>query len=172
MDIRFHVDPETGQPHIYDHGVTEEEVRQVLMGQGDEFQGSRDARIRFGKTLAGRYLKGVFCARFGPRQRVCHHGLRPQRQGFESISPPTAKEIEVKKQTSASKRTRRKKQVYPRGWNEKRVRDVVAYYDRQTEDEELAEYEAGMQLERLRVMLVPRELVPQVNRLIKQRQGA
>jgi hypothetical protein len=60
MEIRFNIDPETGQPHIYDHGVREEEVRQVLVGRGDEFQGSRDARIRFGQTLAGRYLKVIF----------------------------------------------------------------------------------------------------------------
>ena len=60
MEIRFHIDPETGQPHIYEHGVTEEEVRQMLVGRGDEFQGSRKARIRFGQTLAGRYLKVIF----------------------------------------------------------------------------------------------------------------
>jgi len=30
MKIRFFKDPETGLPHIYDHGVTEEEVREVL----------------------------------------------------------------------------------------------------------------------------------------------
>jgi len=60
MDIRFHIDPETGQPHIYEHGVREEEVRQVLLGRGDEFQGSRNARIRFGQTFAGRYLKVIF----------------------------------------------------------------------------------------------------------------
>jgi hypothetical protein len=50
------------------------------------------------------------------------------------------------------------KQRFPRGWNEKRVRDVIAYYDRQTEDEEVAEYEAAMQIEGLTVMLVPTEL--------------
>ena len=78
----------------------------------------------------------------------------------------------MKKKTPASKPARRKKQIYPRGWNEKRVREVIAYYDKQTEEEELAEYEAGMQLEGLRVMLVPAELVPEVNRLIRQRRGA
>lgn len=30
MQLRFHLDPETGQPHIYDHGVTEDEVKGVL----------------------------------------------------------------------------------------------------------------------------------------------
>lgn len=78
----------------------------------------------------------------------------------------------MKKKTPAAKAARRKKETYPRGWNEKRVREVIAYYDKQTQEEELAEYEAGMQLEGLRVMLVPAELVPEVNRLIRQRRGA
>jgi hypothetical protein len=60
MQLRFHIDPATGQPHIYDHGVEEEEVRQVLVRRGDDFKGSRGARIRFGQTLAGRYLKVIY----------------------------------------------------------------------------------------------------------------
>jgi hypothetical protein len=78
----------------------------------------------------------------------------------------------MKKKTAASKAPRRKKQIHPREWNEKRVREVIAHYDKQTEEEELAEYEAGMELEGLRVMLVPTELVPEVDRLIRQRRGA
>jgi hypothetical protein len=50
----------------------------------------------------------------------------------------------MKKQTPASKTARRQRQIFPRGWNEKRVRKVIEYYERQSEDEELAEYEAGM----------------------------
>jgi hypothetical protein len=30
-------------------------------------------------------------------------------------------------------------QRFPQGWNEKRVREVIAYYDKQSGDEELAE---------------------------------
>jgi hypothetical protein len=60
MDMRFCIDPETNQPHIFEHGVTEEEVRQVLVGGGDDFQGRRKSRIRFGQTLTGRYLKVVY----------------------------------------------------------------------------------------------------------------
>jgi hypothetical protein len=37
---------------------------------------------------------------------------------------------------------------------------VIAYYDSQTEDEELAEYQAARKVEGLAVMLVPTELVP------------
>ena len=31
MDIRFYIDPETGYPHIYRHGVEEYEVEDVLL---------------------------------------------------------------------------------------------------------------------------------------------
>jgi hypothetical protein len=30
MIVKFFIDPETGQPHIHNHGVTESEVRRVL----------------------------------------------------------------------------------------------------------------------------------------------
>jgi hypothetical protein len=60
MDLRFYIDPGTGEPHIFGHGVTQEEVRQVLARGGDDFQGRRKARIRFGQTLSGRYLKVVY----------------------------------------------------------------------------------------------------------------
>jgi len=77
----------------------------------------------------------------------------------------------MKKQTTASKSTRRLKQVFPRGWNQKRVQKVIDYYDKQTEGEELAEYEAGMQLKGLSLMFVPTDLVPEVRRLIGRRRG-
>ena len=60
MRIRFYIDPELGQPHIYDHGVSEEEVRQVLLGRGDDFRGRKKSRIKFGQTLTGRYLKVIY----------------------------------------------------------------------------------------------------------------
>jgi hypothetical protein len=33
---------------------------------------------------------------------------------------------------------------YPPGWNEEKVRDLIASYDSQTEDEAVAEFEAGL----------------------------
>jgi hypothetical protein len=60
MDLRFYPDPETGQPHIFEHGVTEKEVREVLFGRGDDFRGAGKTRIRFGQTLSGRYLKVIY----------------------------------------------------------------------------------------------------------------
>jgi hypothetical protein len=60
MELRFNIDPETGLPHIYEHGVTEAEVHQVLARPGEDFPGSRDSRIALGQTLAGRYLQVVY----------------------------------------------------------------------------------------------------------------
>jgi hypothetical protein len=60
MEIRYYNDPETGLPHIYGHGVTEEEVAEVMRGQGEELPGNRDSRMKLGQTLAGRYLQVIY----------------------------------------------------------------------------------------------------------------
>jgi hypothetical protein len=60
MELRFWDDPETGLPHIADHGVTEEEVRQVLSRPGLDYPADRNARVHLGQTAAGRYLKVVY----------------------------------------------------------------------------------------------------------------
>lgn len=60
MELRYWTDPETSLPHIYNHDVTEAEVRQVLSRPGLDFPGDRNSRTILGQTLAGRYLKVVF----------------------------------------------------------------------------------------------------------------
>jgi hypothetical protein len=60
MELRFWIDPETDLPHIFDHGVTEEEVQQVLNRTGEELPGRNRSRIRLGQTEAGRYLQVVY----------------------------------------------------------------------------------------------------------------
>lgn len=60
MDLRFWNDPETGLPHIYNHGVTEDEVHQVLSRTGIDYPERRNAKGRLGQTEAGRYLKVVY----------------------------------------------------------------------------------------------------------------
>jgi hypothetical protein len=59
MEIRFHIDPETGQPHMLGHGVTEE-VHQVLAGHGEDRAGTNDSRVKLGQTNAGRYLRVIY----------------------------------------------------------------------------------------------------------------
>jgi hypothetical protein len=60
LDIRFYLDPETGLPHIYGHGVTEEEVEQVLRASGGDVQGRGGSRMKLGRTSAGRYLQVIY----------------------------------------------------------------------------------------------------------------
>lgn len=61
---------------------------------------------------------------------------------------------------------------FPIGWDEDRdrVRRVIAHYDEQTEDDALAEDEAGVEFSET-VMNVPHDLVPEIRELIAKRRG-
>ena len=60
MQVRYYVDPRTGQPHIYGHEVSEDEVEAVLDRPMEDRPGEGGARIALGQTVAGRYLRVVF----------------------------------------------------------------------------------------------------------------
>ena len=60
MEIRFYNDPETDLPHIYEHGVTEDEVKEVLLGRGEDLPAKRGSRMKLGQTQAGRYLQVIY----------------------------------------------------------------------------------------------------------------
>ena len=57
------------------------------------------------------------------------------------------------------------KENFPEGWNEDKVRKVLACYEQQTEVDTLIEDEAGVEASET-VMSVPRELVSKVRELI------
>jgi hypothetical protein len=92
MNIRFYEDPETGLPHIYGHGVTEEEVQQVLCTQGEDLPGTRGSRVKLGRTAAGRYLQVIYVPDDDP----------------ESVFVITAYELRGKARTAFRRRQRRK----------------------------------------------------------------
>jgi hypothetical protein len=46
------------------------------------------------------------------------------------------------------------------GWDEQRVRQVITEYERQSEEEAVAEDEAALRDENLAVVEIPRQLVP------------
>lgn len=75
----------------------------------------------------------------------------------------------MKKQASTARTKKPRKQHYPWGWNEKRVKEVIAHYDRQTEEEAVAEYEAAMKVAAQSLILVPTKLIPEIRRLIARR---
>lgn len=59
-NIRFYVDRETGETHIANHGVSEDEVRDVLDQPGEDRPGSEGSRVAIGKTAGGRFLRVIY----------------------------------------------------------------------------------------------------------------
>lgn len=60
MNIRFYVEPSSGQPHILEHGVDEKEVEDVLETPGEDRPGRDGSRVAIGQTRAGRYLRVIY----------------------------------------------------------------------------------------------------------------
>jgi hypothetical protein len=60
MGVRYYIDPETGEPHIYEHDVPEGEVEYVLRHPGEDRRGNDDSRHALGQTPAGRYLRVIY----------------------------------------------------------------------------------------------------------------
>ena len=54
------MDPETGLPHIYQHGVSEQEVEEILEWPGEDRPGYNGTRVAIGQTLDGRYLRVIY----------------------------------------------------------------------------------------------------------------
>jgi hypothetical protein len=55
---------------------------------------------------------------------------------------------------------------YPAGWNAKRVASLIDYYDHQTEEEAVAEYERAYRNRKESIVHVPVDLLPKVRLLI------
>jgi len=55
---------------------------------------------------------------------------------------------------------------YPKGWNKKKIDALIKHYEEQTEDEEVAEDEAAFNDPDQTVVLIPRALLPKVNKLL------
>ena len=66
----------------------------------------------------------------------------------------------------------KRKQKYPTGWDEKRIRKLAEHYDNQTEDEQVAEHEEAFQAKNQTIMVVPTELVPEIIKLINRKRPA
>jgi len=57
---------------------------------------------------------------------------------------------------------------FPPGWDEERVRRVLAHYETQTEDEAVAEDEIAFEERGRTVIEVPAELMPVIREVIAQ----
>jgi hypothetical protein len=92
MEIRYYLDPDSGEPHIYEHGVSELEVEQVLRGKGEDLAARGASRMKLGQTAAGRYLQVIYV---------------PDEDG-QGIFVITAYELKAKAKKAFRRRQRRK----------------------------------------------------------------
>ena len=60
VEVRFYIDPATGLPHVHSHGVTEDEVVEVLRKPGEDRAGCEGSRVAIGQTHAGRFLRVIY----------------------------------------------------------------------------------------------------------------
>ena len=60
MQIRYYIDPETGEPHIYAHDVDEAEAADIVRKPLEEIGGRGRSVIAIGQTRAGRYLRVIY----------------------------------------------------------------------------------------------------------------
>jgi hypothetical protein len=65
-----------------------------------------------------------------------------------------------------------RKQRLPAGWSERRIRELAAYHDSQSEEEQAAEIETAVNRKDQTLMMVPTALVPQILRLIEKKHTA
>jgi hypothetical protein len=86
MALRFYEDPETRQPHIYNHGVTEREVEEVLRSFGEDLKAGGDARRKIGQTLAGRYLQVFYVPDEDPRSAFVITAYEPSGKAKRAFS--------------------------------------------------------------------------------------
>ncbi|MCL4832541.1 MAG: DUF4258 domain-containing protein [Caldilineaceae bacterium] len=60
MKIRYYIDPETDEPHIYGHDVDEDEIEDILQSPGEDRPGRDGSRVAVGQTRVGRYLRVIY----------------------------------------------------------------------------------------------------------------
>jgi hypothetical protein len=60
MVVRFLIDPDTDLPHIEGHGVSPQEVLEILRGPSSHGPGRDGTRVAEGQTLHGRYLRVIY----------------------------------------------------------------------------------------------------------------
>ena len=58
---------------------------------------------------------------------------------------------------------------FPSGWDQERVRKILAHYEQQTEEEAVAEDEAAFENSTQTVIEVPKDLLPEIRELIAKR---
>jgi hypothetical protein len=173
MEARFYIDPETGLPHLYSHGMTEAEVLQVLRKPGPVYRGDRNSRLKSGQNRGGALYPGRIFSGPGRRQRFRDHRVPVNRQSTQGISATTTEKATMTKMSGNSRRRKASKgikQKFPPAWNERKVRAVIKHYEQLTDEEMAREIESAPEVTGETLISVPTELVPAIQKLIVRHQ--
>jgi predicted GIY-YIG superfamily endonuclease len=108
-----------------------------------------------------RYFKSGSGKAFANKRFWKSCGVHGKKELTAPSSPP-----QTKAQEASMSETR-----FPVGWDEERVRRVLAHYEQQSSEEAVAEDEAAFENQKDTVMKVPHELVSAVRELIARHQG-
>jgi hypothetical protein len=65
--FRYHVDTDTGLPHIFGHNITCAEVEEVLTRPSEDRPGSEGSRVAIGRTGQGRCIRVIYSPDPDPR---------------------------------------------------------------------------------------------------------
>lgn len=96
---------------------------------------------------------------------IAQHGTKPAGSAF----PPPA--LFAYWTTAATPEEEMKQPNFPQGWDEERVRRVLEHYEKQSDEEAVAEHEAACQSTTHTAMEIPVDLVPQVRELLAKRRA-
>ncbi len=85
MFLRFYFDPATDHPHIYGHGVTENEVEEVLARAWEDRPGREGSRIAMGQTRSGRFLRVIYVPDPEPNSAFVITAYEPGRKALRAM---------------------------------------------------------------------------------------
>src|SRR3954469_11830853 len=113
MEVRYYLNPVTGLPHVYDHGITEVEVEWVLSHPGEDGPSGGGSRQALGQTEAGCYLRVVYV----PDE---------DRTGVFVVTayPLTGRALQAYRRRRRRRRAMTE-QRFPAGWDEQRVQRLL-----------------------------------------------
>jgi hypothetical protein len=152
-------------------GWTEKQIRELAAYYDRQTEEEQAAEIEAALAKEGQAFMVVpteLVPEIGKLISRKHHA-KADRSGRQGRKGPMKGPL--KRTTKPRRPGNARKQRFPRGWDEARVRRVLQHYENQTDDEAVAEDEAAYRIEGQTMMAVPTELVPEVRRLIARRKG-
>lgn len=158
MEVELYRNPRTGEPHCLDHGVTEQEVLDVLDDPVETRGGDDGATIASGQTREGRWLRVIY------RER-------PGRIFVITAFPPGPRTLAGTAPQETQTKTMNQQQL-PEGWDEARIEALIAHYENQSDEEAAAEDEAYWAEHEGEAFSVPRPLVPAIEAIIREYETA